>query len=225
VALTDWIDKVFVGGLGRLEKQNAAQQVDLLPFPVDIEVDGQMVTVRPMEPRDRDPMLAFAQSLPEHDLLFLRRDITRPENVDEWIHEIAAGRYSSLVVCSGNDIVGYATVASDGMTWTRHVAELRLLLAPRMRGHGLGEMLTAQCFVMARERGIRKMVAQMTTDQDAAIRAFEKLGFSREAVLHGQVMDRAGGLHDLAIMALDVERFHTRLAVARGASVGPVTPI
>ncbi len=68
------------------------------------------------------------------------------------------------------------------MTWTRHVAELRVLVAPEMRGLGLGRLLTEQGFAIARERGVRKMIAQMTTDQEAAVHAFERMGFEREAV-------------------------------------------
>jgi hypothetical protein len=34
---------------------------------------------------------------------------------------------------------------------------------------GLGRLLTEQGFAIARERGVRKMIAQMTTDQEAAI--------------------------------------------------------
>jgi L-amino acid N-acyltransferase YncA len=211
--------------LPKLEAQNAAQQVEAIDFPMRLDLDGRELVVRPLERRDRDGILAFARALPEHDLLFLRRDITIPENVDEWITDVEEGRYASIIAAEGDRIVGYATVASDGMTWTRHVAELRLTLAEDVRGQGLGRLLTEQSFRLARERGLRKIIAQMTTDQKAAIRSFERLGFEREAILRNQVIDRQGNLHDLQIMGLDLERFRMKLLVARNAlEAMPNTP-
>ncbi|MFN0145235.1 MAG: N-acetyltransferase family protein [Dehalococcoidia bacterium] len=218
MGLASLIDKVFAGGLGRLEEQNAAQHVDLAPLPAEISIAGEQVALRPVEAGDRDALLAFARSLPEYDLAFLLVDITKPEGVDDWLREVAAGRYATLVACAGPEIVGSATVAASDMPWKRHVAELRMMLVPRMRGKGLGRLLAQQSFAIAEERGIRKMTAHMTTDQEAAIHTFEKMGFEREAVLRGEVKDADGRLHDLQIMALDADQFRTRLAVARNAS-------
>lgn len=211
------IQKLLGGDLVRLEAQNAAQQIPELALPADLDIDGHRVTVRAMATSDRDAILRFARALPEHDLLFLRRDITQPENVDEWVRDVEAGRYHTLVAAEGADIVGYTTVASDGMTWTRHVAELRLLLAPHVRRKGLGRVMIEQSFRTARDRGIKKIIAQMTTDQHGAIKNFERLGFEKEAVLRDQVMDRDGRLHDLQIMGLDLPRFQARLQTARNA--------
>jgi L-amino acid N-acyltransferase YncA len=207
----------FLGGpahdLSRqAESQRQAQRLD---YPAHVTLRGEDVTLRLFEASDRDAMLAFARSLPEHDLLFLRRDITEPDQVDAWIEDVAAGRYVTVVVERGSEIVGYATVASDPMTWARHLAEIRVLVSPALRGVGFGGLLTEQAFAIARERGVRKMIARMTTDQEAAIRAFERMGFAREAVLRGQVIDREGALHDLQIMGLDVEAFRARLDLAQ----------
>ena len=110
-------------------------------------------------------------------------------------------------------LLGYASVASDRLSWTRHVAELRILIAPRMRGKRLGRLLTEQAFALAKERDVKKMMAQMTTDQEAAIKVFSRMGFQKEARLRNQVIDRDGGLHDLQIMSLDVEEFQAKIDV------------
>ena len=57
------------------------------------------------------------------------------------------------------------------------------------------------------------MMAQMTTDQEAAIKVFNRMGFQREARLRNQVMDRDGALHDLQIMSLDVDEFQAKIDV------------
>lgn len=215
MGLLDFIERLFGGRATRLDRQYASQQVELLDLPASLTLGEVDFTLRPIGAADRDAILRFARSLPEHDLLFLRRDITQPENVDAWLRDIREGSYTSIAAWSDNEIIGYATVASDRMTWTRHVAELRVLVAPALRGVGLGRLLTEQGFAIARERGVRKMIAQMTTDQEAAVRAFERMGFEREAVLRGQVIDREGALHDLLIMGLDVNEFRARLDLAR----------
>jgi L-amino acid N-acyltransferase YncA len=224
MGLLSAIGRLLGGNVDKLERQHHAQQVELLHYPADFNFGGERVTIRPLEQGDREAILTFARSLPEHDLLFMRRDITKAENVDAWLHDVAIGTYSSLVAAVGTEIVGYATVASDGMTWTRHVAEMRLQVAPRMRGHGLGRLLTEQAFAIARERGVRKMIAQMTTDQVAAAKSFGRMGFEREAVLRGQVIDRDGALHDLQIMSLDVEAFRAKLDIARQQAQFPTWP-
>jgi hypothetical protein len=50
------------------------------------------VVLRPMLAGDRVAILAFANALPPHDLLFLRRDITQPDVVDEWVRDVEQDR-------------------------------------------------------------------------------------------------------------------------------------
>jgi len=40
--------------------------------------------IRRFAPGDRDAMLTFANTLPEHDLLFLGRDLKHPRVVEAW---------------------------------------------------------------------------------------------------------------------------------------------
>ena len=60
-------------------------------YPAAGAIGGQRVTLRLMTGGDSVAMLAFARGLPEHDLLFLRRDITKPDQVATWLQRIAAG--------------------------------------------------------------------------------------------------------------------------------------
>src|SRR6266478_5758216 len=48
-------------------------------YPREVSLEGTRVNLREMASGDRDVALAFARSLPVHDLLFLRRDITQQE--------------------------------------------------------------------------------------------------------------------------------------------------
>jgi L-amino acid N-acyltransferase YncA len=164
-----------------------------------------------MTAADAEVALAFARALSPHDLLFLRRDITRPEAVDIWMKGIERGRITSIVAEDGGRVFGYATIDRGDLSWSPHVAELRVMVAEAMRGKGLGRLLTQEAFAIALDIGIEKMVAQMTLDQKGAIAVFEEMGFRPEALLRDHVKDRDGKTHDLLILSLDVAKFQAQM--------------
>jgi L-amino acid N-acyltransferase YncA len=176
-------------------------------YPQEVRIKDDRFILRLMTPADRDSMLAFAQALPFHDLLFLRRDITRPEVVDLWLDDIRRERITTVLAEHEGALVGYATVDRGDVSWSPHVAELRVMVASSMRRRGLGRVLTLEAFRIALDLGVEKMVAQMTADQEAASAVFETLGFRTEALLRDHVKDREGRKLDLLIMAHDVARF------------------
>lgn len=182
------------------------------PYPKEFRIKGGKVTLRLMASADAEAIVAFARQLPEHDLLFLRRDITQPEPVADWAAEIASGQITTLLAFEGDDLVGYGTLDRGGMPWTPHVAELRILLAPALRGRGLGRLLTQEVFLLALDGGIEKIIAQMTADQQAAITIFRGMGFQPEAMLRDHVMGRDGKKYDLVILGHDVARFQARMS-------------
>ena len=186
-------------------------------YPSKITIGGRNVTLRYMSATDKAGVLTFARALPEHDLLFLRRDITEDREVDAWIEDIDAGIVKSVLAVEGGTIVGYGTVHRNDLRWSSHVAELRVMVAESMRGKGLGRVLTQEAFAVALEEGIEKMMAQMTLDQKGAITTFEGLGFRPEALLRDHVKDREGNLHDLLVLSHDVATFErTRAAYGVG---------
>ena len=59
--------------------------------------NGTEVEIDLLRRADQAGLLAFAQALPEHDLLFSYRDISQPRVVEAWIEAIERGRMPSLV--------------------------------------------------------------------------------------------------------------------------------
>jgi L-amino acid N-acyltransferase YncA len=180
-------------------------------YPRDVRLADGSVTLRYLTRADREAALAFARALPEHDILFLRRDITRPEVIDFWLDGIDRGRIVSILAERDDAVMGYGTMDRGDNSWSPHVAELRVMVSAAMRGKGLGRLLTQEAFAIALGLRIEKIVAQMTADQKAAIGVFEAMGFRPEALLRDQVKDREGNKHDLVIMAHDVAKFHAQL--------------
>ena len=180
-------------------------------YPRTVKLGDDSVVLRPMGPGDREGLLTFSRALAGHDLLFLPIDITRPAVIDSWLAAIDRGAVTTVLAERGGAILGYAAIDRGQIDWSRHVAELRVLVAASMRGKGLGRLLTQEAFALALELGLEKMVAQMTVDQKGAIAVFEGMGFRPEALLRNHVKDRDGKTHDLLILSHDVARFQAQM--------------
>ena len=166
--------------------------------------DGTTVSLRLMTAADAGRIAAFARSLPEDDLLFLRMDITDPSAVALWVKNLEAGLATTVIAEASGETVGYASLVQNRVAWQRHLGEIRTQVGPSHRSRGLGRALAGEIFAIGRERGLRKIVAQMTTDQKGALATFERLGFKPEALLQDFVVDHAGRTRDLVVMAYDV---------------------
>ncbi|HEX7440739.1 MAG TPA: GNAT family N-acetyltransferase [Caldimonas sp.] len=173
-------------------------------FPKTMRLKDGTVLLRLMTPADGPALLRFASGLPAHDLLFLRRDIMKQDGIDAWIADIARGRITSVLALGGDEVLGYATVHRTELDWSRHVAEVRVLVSPRGRGRDLGRLLVKTAFAVALEQGVEKLFARMTLDQMGARTLFEELGFLPEALLKDEVKDRNGKKHDLLILSHDI---------------------
>lgn len=180
-------------------------------YPRRVPLEEGEVVLEHMGPDDEAEVLAFARNLPPHDLLFLRRDITRPPVLAAWIREIGEGSITSLLARRDGELLGCSAVVRDPLSWSPHVGELRVLVDPRGRARGLERLLIQESFLIALDQGLEKLMAQMTLDQDAAIKVFEDLGFRGEALLRDQVRDADGTRHDLVILGHDVQQFQAQL--------------
>jgi L-amino acid N-acyltransferase YncA len=175
-------------------------------YPRTVTLDDKTeITLRLMTASDAERIMAFARALPEQDLLFLRADITDPKIVAQWVQNIAAERTVTVIAEASGDLVGYVSLHYNQVTWQRHLGEIRIQVGRSHRSHGLGRILAGEIFGVARDLGLRKIVAQMTVEQKGAIATFERLGFHPEALLQDFVIDRAGRTHDRVVMSYDVD--------------------
>jgi RimJ/RimL family protein N-acetyltransferase len=179
-------------------------------YPRTLSVDSGEITARMMTADDREVILSFARKLPTHDLLFLPRDIGQPKVIDAWIRENDRGTMTSLLAVDGTLVIGCATIARDPLSWSPHVGELRVVIAPEAQGRGIGRKLTQEAFAIALSLGLQKLVAQMTVDQKGAIAVLEGIGFRAEGLLREHVQDPAAMKHDIVILSHDVAEVQAR---------------
>jgi len=181
-------------------------------YPRTVAVGGGDIELRFMRAGDEAAVLAFARELPAHDLLFLPRDIAQPKVLAAWVREIERDAMTTMLALRGDDVVGCATIVREPLSWSPHVAELRIVVAHTARGSGLGRILSEAVGELAVGSGIEKLIAHMTPDQIGAVTVFETMGYRAEALLRDHVKDADGRKHDLVILSLDVERFRSRAA-------------
>ncbi len=180
-------------------------------YPREVRIDGRNVRLGLMSSDDRAKLQALARVVPEHDLLFMHRDITSPRVLDAWLDDLERGDLATVLAEENGAVLGYATIEPEREPWSRHVAELRVLVAPSVRGSGIGRLLTQEAFAVALSAGIEKITARMTPDQKAAVRTFQGLGFKPEGLFQEHVKDRDGVCYDLLVLSHDVAGFHAML--------------
>ena len=161
--------------------------------------NGRTVELRLMGDEDRDAVLAFARNLPADSLVYLQTNITKPEVVDEWLSNISHGRTITILAYEDGRLIGEGSLDRSATTWTRHIGEIRLQIAPDGQRLGLGRILANGIDAIAKLCGLQMLTARMTLDQVAAQAVFRRLGFQREAVLWDYAIAAEGKTRNLLI--------------------------
>jgi RimJ/RimL family protein N-acetyltransferase len=184
---------------------------DRRSYPRRVATEAGEIEFRLMSPADEAAVLAFAQKLPVHDLLFLPRDVSEPKVLTAWIKEIERGAITSVLAWKDGTVVGCGTLVRDPLSWSPHVGEIRSVVSSEVRGQGVGRALSQETFALALGSGLERLVVQMTVDQTGAIAIFEGLGFKAEALLREHVKDKAGKSHDIVVLGHDVAQVRAQL--------------
>lgn len=174
-------------------------------YPKEVTLGESGIILDRLTTIDVEEAKAFADQLPEHDLLFLSRDIREPKVLSAWNDSIANGDIVSVAARRDGEIVGTTAVVLDKNSWSEHVGELRILVSPTARDIGLGRVLIQESFLIGLDLGLEKLTVRMTLDQEGAINVFEEMGFKTEAMLRDHVKDKAGDKFDLLLLSHDVQ--------------------
>src|SRR4030088_44218 len=180
-------------------------------YPRHVKTDGGDIEFSLMARANKPAVLAFAQKLPTHDLLFLPRNISQPKVLSAWINEIERGQITSLLAVKGGTVVGCGTLVRDPHSWSPHVGEIRMVVSQDVRGQGGGRALSQADVALALGAGLEKLSVQMTVDEQAAIALFESLGFKAEALLRDHVRDVGGRKHDIVVLGHNVAQVRAQM--------------
>src|SRR3954454_4887735 len=180
-------------------------------YPRHVKTDAGDIEFRLMARSDEAAVLAFAQKLPTHDLLFLPRNISQPKVLSAWVNEIERGAIVSLLAVKERKVVGCGTLVRDPHSWSPHVGEIRMVVSLDVRGQGVGRALSQETFTLALGAGLEKLSAQMTVDQRPAIALFESLGCKAEALLRDHVRDVDGKKHDIVVLGHNMAQVRAQM--------------
>jgi RimJ/RimL family protein N-acetyltransferase len=168
--------------------------------------DATEVTLAPVTRNDVEKCQAFFSELSPHDRLYLRFDMTRPEVVRRLIEHAESSDTVRLLASAGADVVGYGVLEVSGLSWHRHVGEIRVIVHEEYRRRHLGARIVGYLFKEAKERELEKVIIKMAAPQIAARKIADRLGFAVDAVLPNHIKDADGELQSLVVMSTSLDQ-------------------
>jgi RimJ/RimL family protein N-acetyltransferase len=173
-------------------------------MPKNVTLGGEKYTLRLMTADDHNKISDFSKKLSEADLWFMRRDITHPDTVSEWIDDIKKDRAKTILVEKDDKVVAYGSIYYNQLFWNRHLAEMRVMVGQPVRGRGMGQKLARELTLLAKSMGMEKVMVNMAASDQAARRMVDYLDFKPEAILSDWIKGRDDRTHDLLIMSVDL---------------------
>ncbi|HEV8715957.1 MAG TPA: GNAT family N-acetyltransferase [Candidatus Binatia bacterium] len=162
--------------------------------------DGTPVTLRPLEREDAERLVAFFQRVPEDDRWYLRHDVSDSATVRQWALGVDYRRVIPIVAVHAGRIIGDVTLHRRRYGSTSHVGKVRIVIDPDYRSKRLGTWMLLDIIQLATGLGLEKLVAEVASNETAALKAIRRLDFVREAVIPELHKDQAGNECDLVIL-------------------------
>jgi L-amino acid N-acyltransferase YncA len=151
--------------------------------------DGCSLTLRPMTRDDQYGLYHFFNSLAKEDRQFLRNDVTDRKVIEKWARNLDYERVLPILAEYEGQIVANTTLHYQTFGWGRHVAEVRISIAPEFQGRRLGAALLGEIINLATKGKVKKVLARIVKARGGVITAFERAGFRQMTVLKNYVKD------------------------------------
>jgi ribosomal protein S18 acetylase RimI-like enzyme len=181
-------------------------EFELQKYPKDIKLkDGSKSKLRPLRKDDEKAFHEFFSAVPEPERMFIKHRVQDPKVIRDWCQSIDLHRNLPLLAIVDGKIVGDATLHQQLGGWKRHIGRVSVLVLPHYRGRGLARALISEIVALARSLGLEKVEAEFIGEQEAAIKMFELLGFSKLLRLEDYVKDMQAITHDYVLMGLHLK--------------------
>ena len=154
--------------------------------------------IRAPGPEDLDALLDFFERVPESERTFFKEHVLDRPTVAGWVTTDRGRR--GLAFDEDDRVVGYVAVVPHS-GWSDHVGDVRLVVDPERRTHGLGRALARWALVQAVQCGLTKLTVEVVVEQERAVAMFGGLGFVAEGLLRDHVRDHDGELRDLVLLS------------------------
>jgi ribosomal protein S18 acetylase RimI-like enzyme len=175
-------------------------------YPKEIELKGGFrCEVRPLETDDESAFHEFFLAVPVKERMFIKHRVTEIEVIRDWCRNIDLGRNLPLLAFTEGKIIADATLHQQLGGWKRHIGRVSVLVHPQYRGRGLARALVLETMELARQSGLEKLEAEFIGEQEAAMKVFGLLGFTRLLRLPDYVKDMQAVSHEYVLMGLDLK--------------------
>lgn len=171
--------------------------------PFEYEDDKAGIYLRLMEWEDTDLIIRW-RNLDEVRRRFIYRAEFTREGHEAWIHNyINTGRAVQFIICDKENDKPLGSVYIRDIDRTHHKAEYGIFIGEESaRGRGIGTAAARLCLKYCKEKeGLHRVFLRVFSDNEPAIRSYEKAGFQREAYLKDDVFID-GKYHDIVLMAV-----------------------
>jgi acyl-CoA synthetase (NDP forming)/GNAT superfamily N-acetyltransferase len=168
-------------------EQAAAGQAEGEGYPAAWEADvvvsdGGVVHLRPIRPEDADGIVAFHAKLSERTR-YLRYFGAYPRIPERDLHRFTHVDHRNrvaLVAVLDEEIIGVGRYDRLGGTGASDSAdaEVAFVVADAHQGRGIGSILLEHLAAAARERGIKRFVAEVLAENSRMVRVFTDAGYS-----------------------------------------------
>ncbi len=170
--------------------------------------DGRPACIRPLEPDDAESVLDYINRVTaETDFLAMESgELDWPVEKERQFIEDHRHADNKLAIAAEVDghIVGVLGFTGDDKSRMRHSGELGITVSREFWGFRLGSALMTYLIDWARSsRIVRKIGLRVRTDNNRAIRLYERFGFVREGTISRQFLV-AGTFRDAYLMGLEI---------------------
>lgn len=165
--------------------------------------EGRLVRLRAFERDDVDANHAFVN---DYDTVRgMLSGIPFPSSMQDeyrWLEQqtsYSRGEYQFAIEDGSGSLVGRC--GATRVDWKNRVAELAIMIGTPYRGRGYGtEAMSLLCDFCFREMNLHKLKVSVFSFNEAAVRCYERCGFTREGLLRNEVF-RDGAYRDVVVLA------------------------
>jgi GNAT superfamily N-acetyltransferase len=175
--------------------------------------DGREVLVREPEiSRDLDHLIGFYKKLPAEIQNYLRYETSEIDLCHARLEQVDGKNHWRVIAEIDGKVVGDGTMDREPFGWTRHMAELRIVVSPEFQNLGIGSVLLNRMVEMVAEARVERVFIEVLKKHQPIIKILEKKGFACDGVLKQRARDLKGRLHDVVFMSNDLEKVWRNLA-------------
>lgn len=137
---------------------------------------GVVISIRQAQPRDAEEIWSlFREVIEDGDSYVFDDSTTEEEGLEFWLGEEAT---SYVAVDSEDRVVGAYVMRQNGIGRGSHLANAAYMVAPEVRGEGIGRALCADSIAEAQRQGYRGIIFNCVVSTNVrAVEAWRMMGF------------------------------------------------